>query len=166
MRKRELCRHFRFKYNSSGILIGDEINALTDIYVRLAAATTSFSSAACNVKSAGLGNTHQINELLDLVFETRKLAEKVEKVLSKRTEAALDAIESCDFFFDYAKVPIYGQPPEIIKKYSFTEKDKVKEKVEIKDKEEVKGKKEEANKEEVISKTEESKEEVVEDEEE
>lgn len=85
-------------YENLEDILAVRVTPLVGLLCRLSDACVSFSSAAVNVAHTDVTETHEIKELLDLVFDTRKMAEKVEDVLEDRLEEVLKSLkkEDCD----------------------------------------------------------------------
>jgi len=62
--------------------------------LKLSSIASNFASAANNVKNVTVNESHQIKELLNVVFEARKLADKIGKVAEERVELNLEMIKS------------------------------------------------------------------------
>jgi hypothetical protein len=81
-------------YKNMNELMNCECTPLVDILFKLSSIASNFASAAHNTKNISMEDRHEIDELLDLVFETRKLAEKVEKLVEEKIEGSILVIKS------------------------------------------------------------------------
>lgn len=84
------------EYGSFNDFLGGEATPLLDILVKLSEACVNFSYAAVNVANTNVTETHEIKELLDLVFDIRKLSEKTLDGLEDSLEAAFKIIKEKD----------------------------------------------------------------------
>ena len=91
-----------YGYKSINDMLSSECTPLLDIVLKLSSIASNFASAANSVKSININETHQVNELLEITYDARRLAEKVEKVVEDRVEWHLDIIKSG--LFDKIKV--------------------------------------------------------------
>lgn len=85
------------KYDGVKALMDNEVNPLIDTWSKLAVIANSFSNAAEHFAHVDLSQTHEINELFDQANKARKLAEKVEREVAKRTCMALRVINAGGF---------------------------------------------------------------------
>lgn len=85
------------RYDGVKALIDNEVSPLIDTWSKLAAIANNFSNAAEHFAHVDLSQTHEINELLDQANKARKLAEKVEREIRRRTCMAMRAIETGGF---------------------------------------------------------------------
>jgi hypothetical protein len=83
-----------FGYKSINDMVSAECTPLIDIMLKLSSIASNFASAANNVKNVTVNESHQIKELLDMTFEARKLAEKIEKVVEDRIDNNIEIIRS------------------------------------------------------------------------
>jgi hypothetical protein len=83
-----------YGYKSINEMISSECTPLLDILLKLSSIASNFASAANNAKNVTMSETHQIKELMDLTFEVRKLAEKVEKVVEDRIDYNIKIIKT------------------------------------------------------------------------
>lgn len=83
-----------FGYSTINEMVSADCTPLLDILLKLSSIASNFASAANSTKSITISDKHQVDELLDLVFDVRKLAEKVEKVVEERVECKLEIIKS------------------------------------------------------------------------
>jgi hypothetical protein len=83
-----------YGYKNMSELMNCECTPLIDILFKLSSIASNFASAAHNTKNVSIEDRHEIDDLLDLVFETRKLAEKVEKLVEEKIEASILVIKS------------------------------------------------------------------------
>jgi hypothetical protein len=81
-------------YKNINELVNSECTPLIDMLFKLSSIANNFASAAHNTKNISIEDRHEINELLDLVFETRKLAEKVEKLVEEKIDGSIIVIKS------------------------------------------------------------------------
>lgn len=86
---------FMSKYENIKQLIDTEVTPLLDILLKLSNITNNFSSTANRIANIDIRQTHEIKEFLELTFDARKLAQKVEDAVEFRTEAAVQAAECC-----------------------------------------------------------------------
>jgi hypothetical protein len=85
------------RYDGVKTLIDNEVNPLIDTWSKLSAIANNFSNAAEHFAHVDLSQTHEINELLDQANKARKLAEKVEREIERRTNMAIRAIDTGGF---------------------------------------------------------------------
>ena len=85
------------RYEGVKSLIDNEVNPLIDTWSKLAAIANNFSNAAEHFAHVDLSQTHEINELLDQANKARKLAEKGEREIERRTCMAIRAIDTGGF---------------------------------------------------------------------
>jgi len=83
-----------YGYKSINDMISNECTPLVDILLKLSSIASNFASAANNTKNVTISDKHEVNELLDLVFDVRKLSEKVEKAVEERIDMHLGVISS------------------------------------------------------------------------
>ena len=81
-------------YKNISELVNSECTPLIDVLFKLSSIANNFASAAHNTKNISIEDRHEINELLDLVFETRRLAEKVEKLVEEKIDGSMIVIKS------------------------------------------------------------------------
>ena len=81
-------------YKNMNELLNSECTPLLDILFKLSSIANNFASAAHNTKNISIEDRHEINELLDLVFETRRIAEKVEKLIEEKIDGSIIVIKS------------------------------------------------------------------------
>lgn len=91
-----------YGYKSINEMISSECTPLLDIVLKLSSIASNFANAANSVKNINMNETHQVEELLEITFNARRLAEKVEKVAEDRIELHLEIIKSG--LFDKIKV--------------------------------------------------------------
>jgi hypothetical protein len=83
-----------YGYKNINEMVTAECTPLLDMLLKLSSIASNFASAANNAKNVTMSETHQIKELMDLTFEVRKLAEKIEKVVEDRVDHNLEVIRS------------------------------------------------------------------------
>lgn len=83
-----------YGYKNMSEMIGAECSPLLDMLLKLSSSASNFSSAANNVKNVSISDKNEIKDLLELVFEIRKLSSKVEKLIENRLDLNLNAISS------------------------------------------------------------------------
>lgn len=87
------------KYDNIKALIDTELGPLIDAWVKTATIANSFSNAAEHIAHVNVADTHEINELLDQCYEARKLGERLQKVIDRRSSVVLDMIRGGSFEF-------------------------------------------------------------------
>jgi hypothetical protein len=83
------------KYNDIKALVDVEVSPLIDILLKLSNISNNFSSTANRIANIDIRETHEIKEFLELTFDARKLAQKVEEVVEFRAEAVIEAAKCC-----------------------------------------------------------------------
>lgn len=58
-------------------MLDREVNPYLDIIAKLSASANNFACAANHVSNVNATESHELKELLDLVFDIRKLAERI-----------------------------------------------------------------------------------------
>lgn len=81
-------------YKNISELLNSECTPLIDVLFKLSSIASNFASAAHNTKNISIDDRHEIDELLNLVFETRRLAEKVEKLVEEKIEGSIMVVKS------------------------------------------------------------------------
>jgi hypothetical protein len=90
-----------YGYKSINDMVSAECTPLVDMLLKLSSIASNFASAANNTKNVTISDKHEVNELLDLVFDVRRLSEKVEKVVEERIDMHLEII--CSGVFEHIK---------------------------------------------------------------
>ena len=85
------------RYDGVKALVDNEINPLIDTWSKLSSIANNFSNAAEHFAHVDLSQTHEINELLEQANKARKLAEKVEREVERRTNMAIRVIDTGGF---------------------------------------------------------------------
>lgn len=67
---------------------------MLDALLKLSGIATNFATAANNVKNISITDKHEVEELLELVFEARKMAERLEKIIEEQLDSDLNVIQS------------------------------------------------------------------------
>lgn len=75
-------------------MVTSECNPLVDMLLKLSSIASNFASAANNTKSVSISDKHEVNELLDIVFDVRRISEKVVKVVEERVDINIQIINS------------------------------------------------------------------------
>lgn len=83
-----------YGYKNINDMVTSECTPLLDILLKLSSIASNFASAANNTKNITISEKHEVNELLDLVFDVRRISEKVEKVVEERIDMHIDIINS------------------------------------------------------------------------
>lgn len=83
-----------YGYKNINEMVTAECTPLLDMLLKLSSIASNFASAANNVKNVDISEGHQVKELLDLIFEVRRLSERVEKVAEERIDTHLCLIRS------------------------------------------------------------------------
>lgn len=83
-----------FGYKSINDMVTSDCTPLLDMLLKLSSIASNFASAANNTKNVTISDKHEVNELLDIVFEVRKISERVEKVMEERIDLNLEIISS------------------------------------------------------------------------
>lgn len=81
------------EYDTMADLIGGRVTPFLEVLCRLSEACVNFSYAAVNVSNTNVTETHEIKELLDLVFDIRKLAEETFDVVEDNFDAVLKSVK-------------------------------------------------------------------------
>jgi NAD dependent epimerase/dehydratase family enzyme len=103
-------------YKNMNELLNSECTPLIDVLFKLSSIANNFASAAHNTKNISIEDRHEIDELLDLVFETRKLADKVEKLVEENIDNSIALIKSGVFeriMLEKAKKEIIEEASEV-----------------------------------------------------
>ena len=83
-----------FGYKSINDMVTSDCTPLLDMLLKLSSIASNFASAANNTKNVTISDKHEVSELLDIVFEVRKISERVEKVMEERIDLNLEIISS------------------------------------------------------------------------
>jgi hypothetical protein len=74
---RDEALEFERGHKGSKEFLDGDINSAVDLLVKLSTAANNFACTANHVSNVNATESHEIKELLDLVFDIRKIAEKV-----------------------------------------------------------------------------------------
>lgn len=86
---------FMNKYDNIKFLVDVELAPLLEILLKLSTISNNFSSTANRIANIDITETHEIKEFLELTFDSRKLAKKVQEVIEFRTEVVVEAAKCC-----------------------------------------------------------------------
>jgi hypothetical protein len=83
------------KYNDIKVLVDVEVSPLIDILLKLSNICNNFSSTANRIANIDIRETHEIKEFLELTFDARRIAKKVEEVVEFRADVVIEAAKCC-----------------------------------------------------------------------
>ncbi|KRQ87794.1 hypothetical protein ABG79_00599 [Caloramator mitchellensis] len=86
-----------FKYDSFKVLCESELTPIIDVLLKLSHISVNFANTASIIKNITINETHEVKEFLDIVFDIRKLADKLEDVVEDRMDIVIKLIK-CGFF--------------------------------------------------------------------
>ena len=88
---------FIIKYESLKGLVEGEITPLVDVLLKLSYISINFANTASVIKNITINETHEVKEFLDIVFDIRKVADKLEDVIEDRSDIIFNLIK-CGVF--------------------------------------------------------------------
>ncbi|MCX7904411.1 MAG: hypothetical protein N2486_07850 [Caloramator sp.] len=82
------------KYENAKNLVECELTPLTDVLVKLSYICVNFANTASIIKNITINETHEVKEFLDIVFDMRKVADKLEDIIECRSEIIFRLIKA------------------------------------------------------------------------
>ncbi|SEF38647.1 hypothetical protein SAMN05660865_00042 [Caloramator fervidus] len=85
---------FVLKYDNLKNLLECELTPLMDILLKISYISVNFANTASIIKNITINETHEVEEFLDIVFDMRKVADKLEDIIEYRSDILFKVIKS------------------------------------------------------------------------